>query len=46
MKKQERKLIKQQNKAEECTSREEAQAILRKHQKAEAKLLLKKLLKK
>ena len=44
MNKQERKLIKYQDKAEECTSREEAQTILRKHEKARAKLLVKRII--
>ena len=44
MNKHERKLIKYQDKAEECTSREEAQAILRKHEKARAKVLVKRLI--
>ena len=44
MNKQERKLIKYQDKAEDCTTREEAQKIIRKHDKASAKLLLKHLI--
>ena len=44
MNKQERKLIKCQDKADECTSREEAQTILRKHEKARAKLLVKRMI--
>ena len=45
MNKHERKLIKYQDKADECTSREEAQTILRKHEKARAKLLVKRIIK-
>ena len=45
MKKQERKLIELNEKADECTSREEAQKILNKHQKARAKLLVKRMMK-
>ena len=44
MNKHERKLIKYQDKAEECTTREEAQVILRKHEKARAKVLTKRIL--
>ena len=44
MKKQERKLIELNEKADECTSREEAQKILNKHQKARAKLLVKRMM--
>ena len=44
MNKHERKLIKYQDKADECTSREEAQSILRKHEKARAKVLLKRII--
>lgn len=45
MNKHERKLIKYQDKADECTSREEAQTILRKHEKARAKVLVKRIIK-
>ena len=45
MNKDERKLIKYQDKAEACTTREEAQKILSKHQKARAKLLVKRMMK-
>ena len=45
MNKDERKLIKYQDKAEACTTREEAQKILNKHQKARAKLLVKRMMK-
>ena len=44
MKKQEKKLIELTEKADECTTREEAQKILNKHQKARAKLMDKRLL--
>ena len=44
MNKHEKKLIKYQNKAQDCASREEAQDILRKAEKARCKLLAKKLL--
>lgn len=44
MNKHEKKLIKFQNKAQDCASREEAQEILRKAEKARCKLLAKKLL--
>jgi hypothetical protein len=44
MNKQEKKLLKFQNKANDCTSRQEAQEILRKAEKAEIKLLAKKLI--
>ena len=44
MNKQEKKLLKYQDKADECTSREEAQTILRKHEKARAKLLVKRII--
>ena len=44
MNKHERKPIKYQDKAEACTSREEAQEILRKHDKARAKVLVKHIL--
>lgn len=44
MTKHERKLIKYQGKAEHCTSREEAQEILRKHTKARAKVYVKHIL--
>ena len=40
----ERKLNKYQCKAEACTTREEARKILKKHAKARAKVLCKKLL--
>lgn len=45
MKKQERKLLKYNEQANECTSREEAQKLIHKADKARAKLLLKQLLK-
>ena len=45
MKKQERKLLKYNEQANECTSREEAQKLIPKADKARAKLLLKQLLK-
>ena len=45
MKKQERKLLKLTEQANECTSREEAQKLILKADKARAKLLLKQLLK-
>ena len=45
MNKQEKKLIKLTDQANECTSREEAQKIIRKADKAHAKLLVKQLLK-
>ena len=41
MNKQEKKIIKYQDKAEYCLTRKAAQKILRKHAKAEAKLLAK-----
>ena len=44
MNKHEKKLIKYQNEAQDCASREEAQEILRKAEKARYKLLAKKLL--
>ena len=44
MKKQERKIIKLNEEANACTSREEAQKIINKHNKARAKLLAKKLI--
>ena len=44
MNKHEKKLIKYQNEAQDCASREEAQDILRKAEKARCKLLAKKLL--
>ena len=44
MNKHEKKLVKYQNKAEACTSREEAQEILRKHNKARAKVYVKHIL--
>ena len=44
MNKQEQKLLKFQDQADECTSREEAQTILRKHEKARAKLLVKRII--
>tara|TARA_Y100000401_G_scaffold72030_1_gene58086 strand:- start:3014 stop:3157 length:144 start_codon:yes stop_codon:yes gene_type:complete len=43
MKKQEKKLMKYSKKAEVCTSRQEAQKIIRKADKARAKLLVKRL---
>lgn len=45
MKKQERKLVKLNEQANECTSRKEAQKLIRKADKAYAKLLVKQLLK-
>ena len=45
MDKQEKKLIKYADKANECTSREEAQKILKKYNEARAKLLVKRILK-
>ena len=45
MKKQERKLFKWQEKANECTSRKEAKKLIHEADKARAKLLLKQLLK-
>ena len=45
MNKQEKKLIKYNEQANECTSREEAQNLIHKADKAHAKLLLKQLLK-
>ena len=44
MNKHEQKLIKYQNKAQNCTSRKEAQEILRKHTKARAKVYVKHVL--
>ena len=44
MNKQEKKLIKYNEQANECTSREEAQKLIHKADKARAKLLLKQLL--
>ena len=44
MNKQERKLIKYQDAAESCSSREEAQKILNKHNKARAKLYVKRMI--
>ena len=44
MKKQERKLLHINEQANECTSREEAQKLIRKADKAYAKLLVKQLL--
>lgn len=44
MKKQEKKLMKYSEKAEVCTSRQEAQKIIRKADKARAKLLVKRLI--
>lgn len=41
MNKQEKKIIKYQDKAKDCLTRKAAQKILRKHAKAEAKLLAK-----
>ena len=40
----ERKLNKYQMKAQECTTREEALKILRKHEKARAKVLVKRII--
>lgn len=45
MNKQEKKLIKLNDQANDCVNREEAQKIIRKADKAHAKLLLKQLLK-
>ena len=45
MNKQEKKLIKLTDQANDCLSREEAQKIIRKADKAHAKLLVKLLLK-
>ena len=45
MNKHEKKLIKYQNEAQDCASREEAQKILRKEKKARCKLLAKRLAK-
>ena len=45
MNKQQKKLLKFQDQAQACTTREEAQAILKKARKAEAKILAKALLK-
>jgi len=44
MKKQERKLMKYNEKAQYCTTREEAQTILKKATKARAKLQLKRMI--
>ena len=44
MKKQEKKLMKYSEKAEACTTRQEAQKIIRKADKARAKLLVKRLI--
>ena len=44
MKKDEQKLMKYNERAQHCTSREEAQAILKKYSKAKAKLMVKRLL--
>jgi len=44
MKKQERKLMKYNEKAQYCTTREEAQTIIRKAEKAHAKLLVKRMI--
>ena len=44
MKKQERKLIELNEKAEDCTSREEALKILNKEKKTRAKLYLKRMI--
>ena len=44
MNKHEKKLLKYQDKAEHCTSREDAQKILRKHKEARAKVLTKRLI--
>lgn len=45
MKKQEKKLLKIQEQANSCETREEAQKLIHKADKAHAKLLLKQLLK-
>lgn len=45
MNKQEKKLIKYNEQANECETREEAQKLIHKADKAHAKLLLKQLLK-
>ena len=44
MNKQEKKLIKYADKACECTSREEAQKILKKYNEARTKLLVKRMI--
>ena len=44
MNKQEKKLIKYVDAAESCTSRDEAQKILNKHEKARVKLLVKRMI--
>ena len=44
MKKQERKLVKLTEQANNCTSREEAQKILNKHSKTRAKLYIKRMI--
>jgi len=44
MNKHEKKLIKYQDRAQHCTSRKEAQEILRKHNKARAKVYVKHIL--
>ena len=44
MNKQERKLIKYKEQANECLTREEAQTVIRKHEKARAKLLVKRII--
>lgn len=44
MDKQEKKLVKYQNKAEQCLTRKEAQEILKKAQKAKIKLLAKRII--
>ena len=45
MKKTEKKLMKYNERAETCTSREEAQTILKKYNKARAKLQVKRMIK-
>ena len=44
MKKQEKKLMKYNEKAQICTTREEAQTIIRKHEKARVKLQVKRMI--
>ena len=44
MNKHEKKLIKYQDKAEHCLTREDAQKSLRKHKEARAKVLTKRLI--
>ena len=44
MNKDEKKLLKFQDKAEACTTREEAQKIIRKHDKARARLFVRRII--